>query len=322
MPGPTGRLDGRVAIVTGAGGGLGREHALALASHGAAVVVNDLGASLDGAGRDRSAAQMVVAEIERLGGRAVASGHDVADWREAEQLIQLAVSSFGDLHVLVNNAGIIRDRLLANMSEVDWDDVVRVHLKGHAAPSRHAAAYWRAQSKLGHEVHASIVHTSSASAFIGNFGQANYSAAKMGIIGLSHVLSTEYARIGVRSNVVSPMAWTRMTTGSAVSSQGEASSDDRAARLMDPANVSPVVAWLAQRDCPADRQVLHVYGGRCVVLQVPAVHLDLRSSSDRWTLDEFDQALGTSALAPAFSVEQIFAEDGMTAEVTAPAPGR
>lgn len=176
-----GALEGRVAIVTGAGRGLGREHALLMASLGAKVVVNDVGAGLDGSGSDLSAAEQVVAEIRSGGGEAVANSDDVADWAGAERLVRSAVDSFGDLHVLVNNAGILRDRVIVNMSEEDWDSVIRVHLKGHFAPTHFAAAYWREQSKAGRQVNAAIVNTSSTSGLLGNPGQANYGAAKAGI---------------------------------------------------------------------------------------------------------------------------------------------
>src|ERR1700730_1837848 len=191
------RLSRRVAIVTGAGRGLGRAHALRLAAEGAAVVVNDLGGDVHGDGQDLTPAQQVVQEICDGGGQAIASGHDVADWEQAEALIRLAVDRFGDVHVLVNNAGILRDRTLANMSEGEWDAVIRVHLKGHAAMTRHALAYWRDRSKGGHPISASIVHTTSIAAFAGSFGQANYTAAKMGIVGLSRVAALEGARYGV-----------------------------------------------------------------------------------------------------------------------------
>ncbi len=178
------RLSGRVAVVTGAGRGLGRSYALALAAHGAAVIVNDLGADLHGAGRDPSPAQSVVAEIMERGGEASVSGHDVADWGEAKALVTMAVETYGRLDILVNNAGILRDRLFANMAEDEWDAVIRVHLKGHAAPSRHAMEYWRGEAKAGRPVAASIVHTTSLAGPVGSFGQANYSAAKHAVVGM------------------------------------------------------------------------------------------------------------------------------------------
>jgi NAD(P)-dependent dehydrogenase (short-subunit alcohol dehydrogenase family) len=289
------RLEGRVAIVTGAGRGLGRAHALLLAEQGAHVVVNDLGATVHGEGGDPTPAQQVVAEIEERGGKAVVSGHDVSDWDAAEALVQLAVETFGDLHVLVNNAGILRDRMLANMSEDEWDAVIRVHLKGHAAPTRHAAAYWRQRAKAGDEVRASVIHTTSVAGFVGNFGQANYAAAKAAILGLSQVVSIEYGRHGVRSNAVSPAARTRI---SATMGDGEEEAGgEEGFDALDPANVSPLVAWLAEADCPADRQVFHVRGERLIVASMPQVAHDLRTDG-RWTAEALDARLGPCLLSP------------------------
>jgi NAD(P)-dependent dehydrogenase (short-subunit alcohol dehydrogenase family) len=284
------RLDGRVVIVTGAGRGLGRTHALCLAAEGAAVVVNDVGADLDGTGVSSTPAAEVVAEIRAAGGRAVASGHDVADWQDAARLVELAVAEFGDLHVLVNNAGILRDRTLANMTEADWDAVIRVHLKGHAAPSRHAMAYWRDRAKGGHAVKASVVHTSSIAGYLGNFGQAHYSAAKLAVVALSRVIQLEGARYGVRSNVISPSARTRLAGGT----EGPAGEgfDPR-----DPANVSPLVAWLAAANCPANGQYFQVYGSRLLVLALPQVAHDLMNPRGRWTLEDLDRELPSRLLS-------------------------
>src|SRR6266576_6877401 len=173
-----GALDGRVAIITGAGRGLGREHALLFASEGAKVVVNDLGGDMRGEGGDLSAAQQTVEDIKARGGDAVVNGENVADWDGAQRLVRQAVEEFGDLHVLVNNAGILRDRVIINMTEGEWDAVVAVHLKGHFAPTRHAAVYWREQSKAGEDVKARVINTSSPSGVFGNVGQSNYGAAK------------------------------------------------------------------------------------------------------------------------------------------------
>jgi NAD(P)-dependent dehydrogenase (short-subunit alcohol dehydrogenase family) len=284
----TTRLAGRVAIVTGAGRGLGRAHALALAQAGAAVVVNDLGGDVAGEGDDVTPARSVVDEIHALGGEAVVSGHDVADWDQAEDLVRLAVRSFGRLDVLVNNAGILRDRTLANMDERDWDDVVRVHLKGHAAPTRHAVAHWKARAKAGAAADASVVHTSSASGLVGNFGQASYGAAKLGVVALSSIVNLECGRFGVRSNVIAPVAATRMaaTTGG-----------DSTAPGYDPARVSPLVVWLATEGCPASGQVLQVHGNRVVVLAVPAVAADLRTSG-AWTPEALDDVLPDVLVVP------------------------
>jgi NAD(P)-dependent dehydrogenase (short-subunit alcohol dehydrogenase family) len=276
-------LAGRVAIVTGAGRGLGRAHALALAGEGASVIVNDLGGDLQGRGTDLTPAQDVVREITAGGGRAAVSGHDVSGWRDAAALVELAVATFGDLHVLVNNAGILRDRTLANMSEEEWDAVIRVHLKGHAATTRHAMAYWRDRSKAGHPVAASVVHTTSLAGIVGNFGQASYASAKLGIVGLSRVAALEGAKYGVRSNAVSPSARTRIETSLQPPPAGVFD-------VFDPANVSPLVAWLARADCPATNQVFQAYGNRVEVIGHSVIAVDLRTDG-RWTVDALDKAL-------------------------------
>jgi NAD(P)-dependent dehydrogenase (short-subunit alcohol dehydrogenase family) len=278
-----GRLTGRVAIVTGAGRGLGRAHALALAAEGAAVVVNDLGGDVQGVGTDTTPARQVVQEIEAAGGKAAVSGHDVGDWEQARQMIALAVERFGDLHVLVNNAGILRDRTLANMAEDEWDAVIRVHLKGHAATTRHAMTYWRDRAKAGHAVKGSIVHTTSLAGLVGNFGQAAYASAKLGIVGLSRVAAIEGAKYGVRSNAVSPSARTRIETSLKPPPAGVFD-------VFDPANVSPMVAWLATADCPATGQVFQVYGNRVEVLGHSDIAQDVRTEG-RWTLAALDRAL-------------------------------
>src|SRR5436853_2090560 len=194
-----GALDGRVAIITGAGRGIGREHALLFAQEGAKVVVNDLGGAMDGSGDDRTAAEQVVDEIKAMGGEAVANADNVADWEGGQRLVNTAVESFGDLHILVNNAGILRDRVLVNMTEDEWDAVIHVHLKGHFVPTRWAANYWREQTKAGKTVNAAIVNTSSTSGLLGNPGQTNYGAAKAGIAAFSIICAQELARYGVRS---------------------------------------------------------------------------------------------------------------------------
>lgn len=278
-----GRLSGRVAIVTGAGRGLGRSHALALAAEGARIVVNDLGGDLHGYGADPTPAQEVAQEIVAGGGEAIVSGHDVSDWQQAEQLIQLAVGRFGDLHVLVNNAGILRDRTLANMSEEEWDAVIRVHLKGHAAPTRHAMVHWRNRAKDGRTVQASVIHTTSLAGLVGNFGQANYAAAKLGVVGLSRVVALEGAKYGIRSNAVSPSARTRIEVSLKAPPPGVFD-------VFDPANVSPFITWLAAADCPATGQVFQVYGNRVEVLAHTTIKLDVRTEG-QWTLDTLDRAL-------------------------------
>ncbi len=235
-----GICDGRVAIVTGAGRGIGREHALMLAGQGAKVVVNDLGVNVDGTGSDLSPAQQVVQEIEAMGGQAVVNGDDVSDWEGAQRLVNSAIEAFGDLHILVNNAGILRDRVLVNMTEQEWDAVIKVHLKGTFAPSRWAAAYWRERSKAGEAVDGRIINTSSPSGIYGNPGQANYGAAKAGIAAFTVITAMELSRYGVTVNAVAPVALTRMTAGL---SAGPAAPENQA--RLDPRWVAPIVTWLA-----------------------------------------------------------------------------
>ncbi len=290
-----GRLSGRTAIVTGGGRGLGRAHALYLASQGASVLVNDLGGDVHGHGADQTPAQIVVSQIRDAGGRAEVSEHDVSDWAQAGEMVKQALDAFGELDVLVNNAGILRDRTLANMSEEDWDAVIRVHLKGHAAPTSHALAHWRDRHKAGDEVHASVIHTTSVAAFAGSVGQANYSAAKAAVLALSRVVSLETSRYGVRSNAVSPSARTRITAGEGADS---AAPSTDAFDEMDPANVSPLIGWLAERDCPADSQIFHVSGGRLIVLAMPQIAHELRCDG-RWTPEALDRELSGRLVTPA-----------------------
>jgi NAD(P)-dependent dehydrogenase (short-subunit alcohol dehydrogenase family) len=232
--------EGRVAIITGAGRGIGREHALLLAHHGAKVVVNDLGGSMDGEGNDAGPAQQVVDEVKALGGEAVANTDDISDWDGAERLIQTAVDTFGRLDVLINNAGILRDRMLTNMSEAEWDAVIKVHLKGTFAPSRHAAAYWRERSKAGESNDARIINTSSPSGIYGNVGQTNYGAAKAGIASFTIIAAKELGRYGVTVNAIAPAALTRMTEG-----LGMGQAPEEIKEQMSPAHIAPIVTWLA-----------------------------------------------------------------------------
>jgi NAD(P)-dependent dehydrogenase (short-subunit alcohol dehydrogenase family) len=234
--------EGRVVIVTGAGRGLGRAHALEFARHGAKVVVNDLGAQVDGSGSSDGPAGEVVDEIRAAGGEAVANGADVADWGQAEAMVQQAIDAFGGLDVVVNNAGFLRDRMLFSCSEEEWDAVIRVHLKGHYAPTRHAVAWWRAQSKAGAEVDARIINTSSGAGLLGSVGQGNYSAAKAGIVGLTLVEAAEFGRLGVTANAIAPAARTRMTEQ--VFADTMAAPAAGAFDTMAPENVSPLVVWL------------------------------------------------------------------------------
>jgi NAD(P)-dependent dehydrogenase (short-subunit alcohol dehydrogenase family) len=235
--------EGRIAIVTGAGRGIGREHALSLARHGAKVVVNDLGGDMHGGGADLSPAQQVVAEIVADGGEAVANGDSVAGWEGAQRLIQTAVDTFGDLHVLVNNAGILRDRVLANMTEEEWDAVINVHLKGTFATSRWAVAHWREQAKAGAPVSGRIINTTSVSGIYGNPGQTNYGAAKAGIAAFTNIAALEVGRYGVTVNAVAPIALTRMTEGLGPAPETD---EDREARA--PHWIAPIVTWLASEE--------------------------------------------------------------------------
>ncbi len=231
--------EGRIAIVTGAARGVGREHALMLAAHGAKLVVNDLGGAADGTGRDATPAEQVGAEIEAAGGTAVANGDDVSDWAGAERMIACAIDSFGGLDVLINNAGILRDRMLVNMTEAEWDGVIKVHLKGTFAPARHAAAYWRGLSKSeGRRVDARIINTSSVSGIYGNPGQTNYGAAKMGIAAFTIIAARELRNYGITVNAIAPSAHTRMTAD-----LRDYTEEDIARR--NPRWVAPIATWLA-----------------------------------------------------------------------------
>ena len=239
-----GLCEGRVAVITGAARGIGREYALMLASEGAKVVVNDLGQARDGTGaEDVSPAQQVVDEIAGMGGEAVANGDDVSDWDGAKRMIDQAVETFGGLDVVINNAGILRDRMLTNMTEAEWDAVIKVHLKGTFAPSRHAAAYWREKVKAGEENDARIINTTSVSGIYGNPGQTNYGAAKSGIASFTIIAAKELFRYGVTCNAISPGALTRMTEDLGI---GQA--DDEAKEAMNPRWVAPIVTWLASTE--------------------------------------------------------------------------
>ncbi|MCU1456690.1 MAG: dehydrogenase, short-chain alcohol dehydrogenase like [Actinomycetia bacterium] len=254
-----GICDGRVVIVTGAGRGLGREHALEFARQGARVVVNDLGSELDGRGSSNGPAATVVEEIRAAGGEAVANDADVADWDGAESIVRTALETYGRLDVLVNNAGFLRDRMLVGSGEEEWDAVIRVHLKGHFAPTRHASEYWRGLSKAGEPVDARIVNTSSGAGLLGSVGQGAYSAAKAGIAALTLVEAVEMARYGVTANAIAPAARTRMTeVAFAESMAAPAAGFDAKA----PGNVSPLVVWLGSADAAdVTGRVFEVEGG-------------------------------------------------------------
>ncbi len=288
-----GALDGRVAIITGAGGGIGREHALLFAREGAKVVVNDLGGAVDGSGSDRTAAERVVDEITALGGEAVANGDDVASWEGAQALVNAAVEAFGDLHVLVNNAGILRDRVIVNMTEEEWDSVIHVHLKGHFAPMRWAATYWRERSKAGHETNAVVINTSSTSGLLGNPGQANYGAAKAGIGALTVIGAQELSRYGVRVNAIAPAARTRMTESTpGLSDLVKPPAEPGAFDEWAPGNVSPLVAWLARQSCAVTGKVFFVYGGRVQLFQPWSLTNQIEKKG-RWTVEELDTEMAT-----------------------------
>jgi NAD(P)-dependent dehydrogenase (short-subunit alcohol dehydrogenase family) len=281
------KLDGRVAVVTGAGRGIGREHALALARAGAKIVVNDLGSSLAGEGADAGPAHDVVREIEALGGEAVANGENVADFAGAKRLIDGAVSTFGRLDILVNNAGILRDRMLVNMEEHEWDAVIEVHLKGHFAPTRHAAAHWRERSKAGDTVTARVINTSSPSGVFGNVGQLNYGAAKAGIVGFTLIAAQELQRYGVTVNAIAPNARTRMTEAAF----GEIPAPENGFDPADPANISPiVVALCADEAQDITGQLFFVYG-RVVNLLSGWEAGELFASDERWDPDLLLQEL-------------------------------
>ncbi|MGW4368796.1 SDR family oxidoreductase [Nocardia takedensis] len=283
-------LHGKVAVVTGAGRGIGREHALLFAREGAMVVVNDRGGSNAGEGEDASPAEQVVAEIVAAGGKAVANTDDVADWDGARNLVDQAVSEFGGLDVLVNNAGILRDTFLASMDEQQWDAVLAVHLKGHAAVLRHAAGYWKQRSKAGEQPRAAVVNTASASGTtMPNAGQANYGAAKAGIAALTLVAADELARYGVRVNAIAPIARTRLTLatpgmGAMLAAQAEGLAEGEF-DAFSPANISPLVGYLASDACPITGKVFAVQGG--AISELAGWH-DVKTieTDGPWTIDD------------------------------------
>ncbi|MEA2477696.1 MAG: hypothetical protein QOC87_1895 [Actinomycetota bacterium] len=276
-------LDGKVAIVTGAGRGIGRGHALALADAGAKVVVNDLGGSTAGEGSDKTPAQSVADEIKAQGGDASANYDNVADFQGAENLVKQAIGDFGRLDILVNNAGILRDRMLVNLSEDEWDAVIAVHLKGHFAPTRHAAAYWRVQSKEGNPINGRVINTSSPSGVFGNIGQANYGAAKAGIAAFTIIAAQELIRYGVTVNCLAPNARTRMTeqTFGDMPQPKEGEFDP-----LDPDNISPVVVALASDQAQdITGQCFFVYGGVINVLKPWDVGTVIQKDG-KWEPDE------------------------------------
>ena len=289
-----GTLDGRVAIITGAGRGLGREHALLFAAEGAKIVVNDLGGANDGSGSDMTPAQQTVADIKGMGGEAIVNTDNVADWDGAKRMIDSAIEAFGDLDILVNNAGILRDRVLVNMSESEWDSVIQVHLKGHFAPTHHAAAYWREQAKAGITKPRNLVHTSSTSGLFSNPGQANYGAAKSGIATFSQICAKELSRYNVKSNAIAPAARTRLTMATPGLEDVMAAKDGKFDEW-DPANVSPLVAYLASDLCEYSGETFYVQGGQVTRVATWAMAEEIKQD-DRWTVSALAKAM--TALAP------------------------
>jgi NAD(P)-dependent dehydrogenase (short-subunit alcohol dehydrogenase family) len=286
-----GALEGRVAVITGAGRGIGREHALLFAKEGAKVVVNDLGGSNAGEGADSGPARDVVEEITAAGGTAVASTENIATWSGAESVVLQAIAEFGRFDVLVNNAGILRDSFIAGMEESHWDAVIAVHLKGHFAMLRHAAAYWKAQSKAGDQPNAAVINTASGSGVtLPNAGQANYGSAKAAIAALTLIAAEELERYGVRVNAIAPIARTRLTLATPGMGSLMAEPEEGELDLFSPANISPLVAYLATEKCPINGKVYAVQGGAISVLSgwhdVETIETD-----DAWVIDDIASRL-------------------------------
>jgi NAD(P)-dependent dehydrogenase (short-subunit alcohol dehydrogenase family) len=286
-----GLLEGRVAVITGAGRGIGREHALLFAREGASVVVNDLGGSNAGEGNDTGPAQDVVAEITAAGGHAVWNTENVATWEGARSLVHQAIDDFGRLDVVVNNAGILRDGFIATLSEADWDAVIAVHLKGHFSVLRHAAEYWKAQSKAGEQPLASVINTASASGTtLPNAGQVNYGSAKAAIAAMTLVAADELERYGVRVNAIAPIARTRLTlaTPGMGTLMAEPEGDD--VDLFGPENISPLVAYLATEKCPITGRVYAVQGG--AISQLAGWHdVETIETDGLWEIDDIAERL-------------------------------
>ena len=286
-----GVLEGRVAVITGAGRGIGREHALLFAKEGAKVVVNDLGGSNAGEGADSGPARDVVEEITAAGGTAVASTENIATWSGAESVVLQAIAEFGRFDVLVNNAGILRDSFIAGMEESHWDAVIAVHLKGHFAMLRHAAAHWKAQSKAGDQPNAAVINTASGSGVtLPNAGQANYGSAKAAIAALTLIAAEELERYGVRVNAIAPIARTRLTLATPGMGSLMAEPEEGELDLFSPANISPLVAYLATEKCPINGKVYAVQGGAISALSgwhdVETIETD-----DAWVIDDIASRL-------------------------------
>jgi NAD(P)-dependent dehydrogenase (short-subunit alcohol dehydrogenase family) len=293
-----GTLDNRVAVITGAGRGLGREHALLFAREGAKVVVNDVGGDWHGEGADETPAALVVKEIEAIGGEAVANHDSVADWDGAQRMVQTAIDTFGALHILVNNAGILRDRTVFNMTEQEWDAVIDVHLKGHFCTTRFASEYWREQFKAGNDLHGRIVNTSSPAGLYGNAGQTNYAAAKAGIVAMTQTNALELERYGVRVNCIAPVARTRLmlnTSGSG--GRLDAPDDPDAFDEYHPANVSPLVAVLATVGCPFNGRVFQARGEKVGLCDGWRLH-ETAFGDGRWTVEALGAAVASWPGAP------------------------
>lgn len=285
-------VEGRVAIVTGAGRGIGREHALMLASQGAKVVVNDLGGATDGSGTDQSPADQVVAEIKEMGGEAVVNGSNVADFDQAEAMIKQAVETFGGLDILVNNAGILRDRMSFSMSESDWDAVIAVHLKGTFGPTHHAAKYWRERSKAGETNDARVINTSSPSGIYGNIGQSNYGAAKAGIAAFTVITAMELAKYGVTCNALAPAAYTRMTANL----PGFNEMDEEAQEKLGPRWIANVATWLASAEAAnVTGRIFDVAGERVGIAEGWVLGPHAKQGEDPESLGEIIPALMAEA---------------------------
>jgi NAD(P)-dependent dehydrogenase (short-subunit alcohol dehydrogenase family) len=285
-----GICDGRIVVITGAGRGIGRQHALEFASQGAKIVVNDLGAEVDGTGSSAGPAGEVVDEIRGMGGEAVANGDDVSDYDGAGRLIQTAIDTFGGLDVLVNNAGILRDRMLVNMTIDEWDSVIRVHLRGTFAPTRHAVEYWRNRSKAGETNDARVINTTSPSGIYGNVGQTNYGAAKAGIASFTVIAAMELGRYGVTVNAIAPAALTRMTENLSMGAQSAAKKPEEFDPL-DPGNIAPLVVWLGSSESAAiTGRVFNVLGGEISVAE-GWVAGPGKDKKDRWDPAELGQVI-------------------------------
>src|SRR6201996_5226703 len=285
-----GALEGRVAVITGAGRGIGREHALLFAKEGAKIVVNDLGGSNEGEGADTGPAHEVAEEITAAGGTAVVNTENVSTWSGAESVVRQAIDEFGGLDILVNNAGILRDSFIAGMEEAQWDAVIAVHLKGHFAMLHHAAAYWKAQSKAGDQPNAAVSNTASGSGVtLPNAGQANYGSAKAGIAAMTLIAAEELERYGVRVNAIAPIARTRLTLATpglgSLMADALAGQRERELDLFSPATISPLVAYLATEKCPITGKVYAVQGGAISALS--GWHdTETIETNGRWQIDD------------------------------------